>query len=106
MYILIHNYFPGDTPSLPELLRLNVHTVVGAKCVDFGIIILNDTSSEIDKIKEAHQTDAERVRIILEEWINLKKGLPVTWENLIRTLRECGMWGLAQSIEDKKIVGM
>ena len=47
-----------------------------------------------------------RTQKILKVWTKEKKGLPVTWENLIKTLRECGMMGLARTLEDTKIRGM
>ena len=32
-----------------------------------------------------------------------EEGVPVTWENLIRTLRECEIMDLADRLEDAKI---
>ena len=43
--------------------------------------------------------DEARTQNILKVWTKEKKGLPVTWENLIKTLIECGIMDLARTLE-------
>jgi hypothetical protein len=92
-------------PTLPELLRLHVHSGVISKYYDFGILILNDkTADEVDKICKEHQCEKDRVWKILKAWIR-GKGLCVTWMTLIETLRGCKLMDLANKVADEMIVG-
>ena len=52
--------------------------------------------------KKMHLGDAEDVmQRILREWLE-GKGLPVTWETLIKTLRDTGLNELADKIQAAK----
>ena len=70
----------------------------------FGIILLNDkTGSRIRSLKKECQGDTDDVMLrILEEWLE-GKGLPVTWESLVRSLRDTGLSVLADRIEASKM---
>ena len=94
-----HYLFSGDPPSLPELLRLRVPQQVGAHYSIFGIILLNDeTGSRMRSFKQASLGDPEDVVLrVLQEWLE-GKGLPVTWESLIQTLRDTDLSVLADKI--------
>ena len=96
--------FLVEPPSLPELLRLKVHQQVGANYSMFGIFLLNDkTGSRIDSIEEYCRGNPEKItRKILQEWLE-GKGLPVTWETLIQTLREVELTVLADHIQGLKL---
>ena len=53
--------------------------------------------------KKEYQGDAEDVILrILEEWLK-GKGLPVTWNTLIETLRNAGLSELADDIRTAKL---
>ena len=97
-------FFSGEQPSLPELLSLKVPQEVGANYSTFGIFLLNDrTGSRIRSFKKECQGDAEDVMLrILEEWLE-GKGLPVTWESLVQTLRNIDLSVLADQIQASKI---
>ena len=84
---------------MPRLLRLKVHQQVGANYPTFGIFLLNDeTGSRVNSIEEECRPNTERiVRKILQEWLE-GKGLPVTWESLIQTLRDIDLSTLAEQI--------
>ena len=84
---------------MPRLLRLKVHQQVGANYSTFGIFLLNDeTGSRVNSIEEECRPNTERiVRKILQEWLE-GKGLPVTWESLIQTLRDIDLSTLAEQI--------
>ena len=89
---------------MPELVHLRIHQQVGANYSTFGIFLLNDkTGSRVDIIEDECRGKPERiVRKILQEWLE-EKGLPVTWESLIQTLRDADLSNLADQIEATKL---
>ena len=89
---------------MPELVRLGVLQQVGANYSSFGILLLNDkTGSRVDAIEDECRGKPERItRKILQEWME-GKGLPLTWESLIKTLRDTGLSTLADEIAAKKL---
>ena len=91
-------------PTLPELLRLRVPQQVGANYSTFGILLLNDeTGSRVRGLKHACLGDPEDVVLrILQEWME-GKGLPLTWESLVKTLRDTGLSTLADQIAGIKL---
>ena len=94
----------GERPTLPALLRLKIPQQVGDDYSTFGIFLLDDeTGSRVDAIEETYSGKPERItRKILQEWIE-GKGLPLTWESLIKTLRDTGLSTLADEIAAKKL---
>ena len=100
----IYTIFSGDPPSMPELLHLRVPQNVGANYSTFGIILLNDeTGSRVHSFKLACLGEPEDVLLrILQEWLE-GKGLPVTWESLIQTLRDTDLSVLAEQIHATKL---
>jgi hypothetical protein len=92
----------GDPPTLPELLRLEIPEKVGAKYYKFGVFLLNDkTGSRVGGLKQACMGDPEDVvQMVLQEWLE-GKGLPVTWESLIQTLRDTKLMAHANEIETR-----
>ena len=97
-------FFSDERPSLPELLRLKIPQQVGANYSTFGIFLLNDqTGSRVQSLKQACLGNPEDVMLrILQEWLE-GKGLPVTWESLIKTLRNIDLSVLADQIQASKI---
>ena len=97
-------YSSGEGPTLPELVRLGVPQQVKDNYSMFGICLLNDeTGSQVDTIEDACGGKPERItRKILQEWME-GKGLPLTWESLIKTLRDTGLSTLADEIAAKKL---
>ena len=93
-------FFSGERPTLPELLRLKVHQQVGANYSTFGIILLNDKiGSRVQAIEHnCHWQLGPIVQNILQEWLE-GKGLPVTWESLVQTLRDIDLSVLADQIQ-------
>ena len=100
--VVIH--FLGARPTLPELLRLDVPQQVGANYSIFGILLLNDeTGSRVRSFKKECLGDAEDVVLrILQEWLE-GKGVAVTWELLVKTLKEAKLCTLARSIQEAKL---
>ena len=96
--------FLVECPYLPELLRLKVPQEVGANYSTFGIFLLNDwTGSRVNTIEhDCHMQSGPIIRKILQEWLE-GKGLPVTWESLIQTLRDVELTVLADHIQRLKL---
>ena len=101
MYLCISS---GERPTLPELLHLKVPQQVSANYSTFGILLLNDqTGSRVDAIEDECRGKPERItRKILQEWME-GKGLPLTWESLVQTLRDTGLSTLADQIKASKL---
>ena len=91
-FSLGHCVSTGEGPTLPELLRLRVPQSVGDNYSTFGIFLLNDkTGSRVDAIEDAYIGKPEKITLkILQEWLE-GKGLPLTWESLVQTLRDTGL---------------
>ena len=89
---------------MPELLRLKVPQRVGANYLMFGIVLLDDRiGSLLDYIDDYCHGNSERITLkILQEWL-MGKGLPVTWESLVQTLRDIDLTVLADQIQDIKL---
>ena len=87
-------------PTLPELLCLEIPQEVGVHYITFGVLLLNDkTGSRVMALKKECQRVAEDVILrILQEWLE-GKGLPVTWETLIQTLRNTKLSASADQIQ-------
>lgn len=89
----------GEPPSLPELFRLQLPQRIGTTYTTFGIILLNDkTGCRMESIVDECRGNPERVtQRVLQEWI-AGRGLPVTWQTLIRTLRDSELTVLADQL--------
>ena len=56
----------------------------------------------MDAIEDECRGEPERItRKILQEWME-GKGLPLTWESLVQTLRDTGLSTLADNVADGK----
>ena len=93
--------FSGQLPSLPELFQFKVPQHVGVNYKIFGTFLLDDkTGSRVDNIKKTCFGDPEDiVAKILQEWIT-GKGKALSWEMLIKTLRDCELTVLADQMQD------
>ena len=87
-------------PSLPLLYTLNVPEQVGTKYRKFGTLLLDDQKgNQVDILeKELHWVVEDINTKILQYWLQ-GKGLPVTWETLLDTLRACSLNELADQIQ-------
>ena len=85
--------------TLPELLRLKVPERVGTKYQEFGIFLLNDIhGNRVESLKHQHMGDPSRITMgILQEWLE-GRGLPVSWQTLIQTLRNVNLNVLADEV--------
>ena len=68
----------------------------------FGILLLDDErGSRVADIENECNMNHERItRKILQEWLE-GKGIAVTWESLVQTLRDTELTALAEEIEKK-----
>ena len=90
----------GENPTLPELLQLEIPLRVRDKYESFGVFLLNDvTGDKVAIIKDRCHGDPEKITYeILREWVR-GRGITVSWESLIETLRKCKLSMLAGQIE-------
>ena len=93
-------------PTLPQLLRLKIPQRVGANYSTFGIFLLNDTvGSRVRALKKECQGDTEDIILqILQEWLEGRGLEPVTWETLIKTLRDSDLSALADEVHQKELL--
>ena len=93
-----------ERPTLPDLLLFDVPQSVGGNYSTFGIFLLNDTTgSRVRAFKKECQGDAEDVMLrILQEWLE-GRGVPVTWQSLVETLRKTKLNSLADKIAAAKL---
>ena len=93
-----------ERPTLPELLRLKIPQKVGPNYKIFGTFLLNDTmGNQVDSIELASLGKPEIiVTKILQEWVG-GKGAALTWDTLVKTLRDCELNTLADHIQATKL---
>ena len=91
-----------EEPTLPELVRLEIPQGVGGNYYTFGILLLNDErGSRMKSFRTECQGKPEDViQMILEEWLEGKGLLPVTWRSLIKVLNETKLTLMADKIHD------
>ena len=85
---------------MPQLLKMNLPSRVGPKINVFGIFLLNDDiGNKVANITERCRGDPEKIAFeVLREWLE-GKGVEVSWENLIATLRDCEISLMAEQIQ-------
>ena len=69
----------------------------------FLVFLLNDAvGSRVDSFKLQCLGNPEMItRTILREWLEGRGVEPVTWETLIKTLRDCDLSALADEVHQK-----
>ena len=80
----------NSKPTLPQLLRLNIPEKVGVKYKMFGTFLLKDEDgNKVDNIRVACTNNHPEDIIIgiLQKWVQ-EEPTQVTWENLIKVLKE------------------
>ena len=86
-------------PDLPELLRLKIPEGVGVEYFNFGIYLLDDkTGQQLGTFEsDCHYQAEPIVKRILRSWLT-REPTPVTWKNLIQTLRKSNLNTLADHV--------
>ena len=95
------NETANTEPTLPQLMRLKIPEEVGGLYRKFGTLLLDDKKGNQVEIaeKSCHYQPDEIVNSTLCKW--LQEGpTPVTWDNLIQVLRDCGLKTLADYVRD------
>ena len=88
----------NSRPTLPQLMRLQIPEKVGPH---YGTFLLqDDTGTQIACLKRASNSlqPDDIVIDILKKWLQ-KETTPVTWDNLIKVLRDCNLTQLAEHVE-------
>ena len=90
----------NSKPTLPQLIQLNIPERVAAKYVEFGTCLLkDDDGNQVDVIREACLNQPDKIVIkILQTWVR-KGPTPVTWENLIKILKDTKLNALANYVK-------
>ena len=90
---------------MPELLRLEIPEGIASSYTTFGIFLLNDEmGDQVDIIVDKNRGDPERIsHNILREWLKGKGLLPVTWETLVKALRDTKLFALADKVQAAKL---
>ena len=105
------DHIVNNPPTLPELLnfpgqekRINIPQEIGTQYKTFGTILLEDDSgARVDNIVHEYRERAERINTeILQEWLNGRGKLPVTWETLVEVLHDIELSVLAGDISTSK----
>ena len=94
--------YPG-IPILSDLFYLGIHERIGQKCMDFGILLLQDDGSLMQHIRLQNEDTGVIVLEVLARWLQ-GIGLPVTWRSLIEVLRKCELYDLAAEIEHSSLL--
>ena len=87
-------------PELPTLLRLKIPEEVGINYNKFGTFLLNDEKGRLVLNIAAcnHQHHENIVIDTLRRWLT-SEPTPVTWDNLIKTLKLSGLSALASNVQ-------
>ena len=90
----------GSRPTLPQLLTMDFPLRVGDRFETFGVLLLDDeTGDKMAIMREKFMRDPERVTMeVLREWL-AGKGVEVSWESLIATLRKSKLKLMADQIQ-------
>ena len=87
-------------PSLPQLLAMDLPLRVTEKLETFGTFLLNDeTGDKMAIMREKFMRDPEKIAIeVLRDWL-AGKGVEVSGESLIATLRKSKVLLMAEQIQ-------
>ena len=98
----------ADHPTVVECIRFNIAQEIGTKYMEFGILLLEDTTGgRLHNMEQQCRENAEKINLeILYEWINGKGKLPVSWETLTEVLHDIELFTLASEIEAVKLVSV
>ena len=85
---------------MPQLLKVNLPSRVGPKVKVFGTFLLNDDiGNKVANITENCRGDPEKIAFeVLREWLEVK-GVEVSWDSLIATLRDSQLSLMAEQIQ-------
>ena len=87
-------------PTMPQFIKIKLPSRVGPKVSAFGTILLqDDLGNKMEIIRGNHQGRLEEMAMeVLREWL-AGKGVEVSWESLIATLRKSKLKLMADQIQ-------
>ena len=87
-------------PTMPQFIKMKLPSRVGPKLQTFSTLLLQDEFGDIvANIVEDCRGKTEKVIMeVLREWL-AGKGVEVSWESLIATLRDCELSLMADQIQ-------
>ena len=90
----------NSTPTLPQMMRLKIPEKVGTEYEKFGTLLLkDDTGSRVASARQSCHHEPERiVTSILRIWLQ-EEPTPVTWDNLIKVLKDAELNSLAGFVQ-------
>ncbi|CAI8020132.1 hypothetical protein GBAR_LOCUS12047, partial [Geodia barretti] len=90
----------AEKPNLPQLLEVDLHSRVAPKIKVFGTFLLqDDLGNKMEIIRKRVREDPEEMAMeVLREWLQ-GKGVEVSWESLIATLRKSKLKLMADQIQ-------
>ena len=100
----------SSKPTLPQLLNLPIRdnpkesiciiAQIGARYLQFGVLLLNDTTGDVVAAIAADKHDSEAInQEIFRRWLNGEGRQPATWETLIQVLNDARLSELATIIQ-------
>ena len=94
------NETANTKPTLPQLMRLKIPEKVGGNYRKFGTLLLDDDTGNLVEIaeKSCHYQPDDIVTSILHKWLQ-EEPTPMTWDNLTKVLRDCGLQTLADYVQ-------
>ena len=90
----------GLQPTLPQLLEMELPLRVRDKFETFGVLLLEDDSGDkMAVMREKFRGDPEKITMeVLREWL-AGKGVEVSWDSLIATLKKSKLQLMAKQIQ-------
>ena len=90
----------AEKPNFPQLLDIDLHSRIGPEIQVFGIFLLQDDhGNKMDIIRTNHQGRPKDMAMeVLSEWL-AGKGVEVTWESLMATLKKSKLHLMANQIQ-------
>jgi hypothetical protein len=87
-------------PTMPQFIKIKLPSRVGPKVSAFGTILLkDDLGNKMANIRKSFRDDpVEMAMEVLREWL-AGKGVEVSWESLIATLRKSKLKLMADQIQ-------
>lgn len=90
----------GEQPDLPQLLKIDLPAQVAPEIGTFGTLLLNDgIGNKMAIIRQNSNYKPQEMAVeVLREWL-LGRGVKVTWESLISTLKDSKLQLTANSLQ-------
>ena len=98
--LLSSSIVSSEEPTLPELVKIKLPSRVGPKFQIFATLLLQDDfGDKVSNIIDDCRGRTERITMtVLREWL-AGKGVEVSWECLVSTLRDSELSLMADQIQ-------